>query len=441
MAEHIARGGRRASTILKTLSNEDRTEALQLIYDALKANKNEILKANKLDLEEAEKANLSNSLVGRLNLAKGDKFDSMVQGVLDVAHLPDPIGRTTLATKIDDGLELSRVTCPVGVLLVIFESRPEVIANIASLALKSGNAAILKGGKESTHSFKAIASVINEALSKSKIPANGIQLVTTRDEINELLSQDKYIDLVIPRGSNDLVKFVQNNTKIAVLGHADGICSIYLRADAKPEMAERVIVDSKTNYAVGCNAVETLLVDQAALSDKAAFTAAITGLLEKNVKLKVTPEIRLAIGDKLLSKYPSLVVPATEQDFYTEFLEFTLAVKAVANLDDAIVHINEHGSHHTDCIITEDNAVAEKFLKGIDSASVYWNASTRFADGFRYGFGTEVGISTGKIHVRGPVGLEGLTTFQYNIRGHGQIAADYVGAGGSKQFKHESIDI
>lgn len=443
MAEQIAREARRSSAILKTLSNADRNEALQLIHDTLKESKATIIEANRLDLEAAEKANLSSSLIKRLDLTKGDKYDSMLQGVLDVANLPDPVGKITLATRLDEGLDLYRITCPVGVLLVIFEARPEVIANIGALALKSGNAAILKGGKESTNSFKAMANAVNQALAKSKVPANAIQLVTTRDEVSELLAQDEHIDLVIPRGSNELVRNIKNNTKIPVMGHADGICSIYLTAEAKPEMAARVAVDAKTNYPAGCNAVETLLVDQKALKETAAFKATILALLEAGVKLKVTPEIKIAIDGFLEqgSKFGSLIVPATEQDFYTEFLEFTLAVKAVASLDDAIEHINQHGSHHTDCILTENEAAAEKFLKGIDSAGVYWNASTRFADGFRYGFGTEVGVSTGKIHARGPVGLEGLVGYQYNLRGSGQVAGDYAGAGGSRQFKHEQIKL
>lgn len=443
MAEQIAREGRRSSAVLKTLSNTERNEALQLMHDALKENKASIIEANKLDLVAAEKAGLSSSLIKRLDLTKGDKYDTMLQGVLDVTNLADPVGNITLARKLDDGLDLYRLTCPVGVLLVIFEARPEVIANIGALALKSGNAAILKGGKESTHSFKAMAAVVNEALAKSKVPANAIQLVTTRDEVSELLAQDQYIDLVIPRGSNELVRSIKNNTKIPVMGHADGICSIYLTQSAKPDLAARVTVDSKTNYPAGCNAVETLLVDQKALDAPDAFKATILALLEAGVKLKVTPEIRLSI-DAFLTRDSSLqaqIVPASEQDFYTEFLELTLAVKAVSSLEDAIVHINEHGSHHTDCILTENQADAEKFLKGIDSAGVYWNASTRFADGFRYGFGAEVGVSTGKIHARGPVGLEGLVGYQYNLRGHGQVASDYVGAGGSKQFKHEDLKL
>lgn len=441
-AEQIAKEARRASNILKTLTNDQRSNALQRIHDTLRDSKPEIIAANKLDLDEAKAANLSSSLIKRLDLTSGDKYDSMLQGVLDVAALDDPVGKITLATKLDEGLDLYRVTAPVGVLLVIFEARPEVIANISALALKSGNAAILKGGKESTHTFKAMAASVTKALADTGVvPEHGIQLITTREEVGALLSQDQYIDLVIPRGSNALVRNIKENTKIPVLGHADGICSIYIAPDADASMAARIVVDAKTNYPAGCNAVETLLFDQQVLSNEETFSKVISSLLSADVTLRVTPEIQFT-----LSKYnvpvsdPTKIAQASEQDFYTEFLDHIIAIKAVPSIDSAIEHINEHGSHHTDCIITEDSVSADKFLKGIDSAGVYWNASTRFADGFRYGFGTEVGISTNKIHARGPVGLEGLVGYQYHLKGHGQIAADYAGAGGSKKFLHSPIN-
>lgn len=447
-AEKIAINARKSSNILKTLSNEERSNALRLIHKALVDKKDEIIAANKLDLEEATSGNYSASLVKRLDLTKGDKYDTMLQGILDVAALPDPVGKVTLATRLDDGLDLFRVTAPVGVLLVIFEARPEVIANIASLALKSGNAAILKGGKESTHSFKAMASAVSSALKETGIvPEHGIQLITTRQEVGSLLSQDKYIDLVIPRGSNELVRNIKSNTKIPVLGHADGICSIYISPEAEPKMAARIALDAKTNYPAGCNAVETLLIDNKVLESipsLSTFPVTVQTLLDAGVTLKVTPEISLALDKSVragLLNIPSnaKIEAATEQDFYTEFLDTVLAVKAVNSVEDAIDHINEHGSGHTDVIITENEQAANKFLKGVDSAGVYWNASSRFADGFRYGFGTEVGISTNKIHARGPVGLEGLVGYQYHLKGHGQVASDYLGAGGSKEFKHENI--
>ncbi|VVT49575.1 uncharacterized protein SAPINGB_P002337 [Magnusiomyces paraingens] len=440
-AETIAKTARRASNIIKTLSNEQRSTALKSIYDTLRDHKTQILEANEKDLAEARAANFPSSLIKRLDLTVGDKYDSMLQGVLDVAALDDPVGKITLATKLDEGLDLYRVTVPVGVLLVIFEARPEVIANISALALKSGNAAILKGGKESTHTFKAMAACVTKALEATgTVPAHTIQLITTREEVGSLLSQDMYIDLVIPRGSNALVRHIKENTKIPVLGHADGICSIYVAKDADAQMAARIVVDAKTNYPAGCNAVETLLLDESILSTK-TFPTIIEALLKAGVTLKVTPEIELWLTKNDITIPESVkVVPATEQDFYTEFLDHIIAIKAVPSLADAIEHINEHGSHHTDCIITKDEAEANTFLKGVDSAGVYWNASTRFADGFRYGFGTEVGISTNKIHARGPVGLEGLVGYHYQLKGHGQIAADYAGAGGNKQFLHTPID-
>lgn len=440
-AETIAQQARKASNILKTLSNEQRSNALQKIHDYLRDSKDEILAANKLDLEAAGTSNISQALVKRLDLTKGDKYDTMLQGVLDVAALEDPVGKITLATKLDEGLDLYRVTAPVGVLLVIFESRPEVIANISALALKSGNAAILKGGKESTNTFKAMAKAVAQALaSTGVVPEHGIQLITTREEVGELLKQDQYIDLVIPRGSNQLVRSIKDNTKIPVLGHADGICSIYISPDAQAEMAARIVVDAKTNYPAGCNAVETLLIDQKVLSNEQTLKCVFDAILKAGVKLKVTPEIQVSLGKLGLEIKPDQVSPATEQDFYTEFLDLILAVKAVPSIDDAIEHINAHGSHHTDVIITDNEKDAEKFMKGVDSAGVYWNASSRFADGFRYGFGTEVGISTNKIHARGPVGLEGLVGYQYQLKGHGQVASDYLGAGGNKQFIHEPIN-
>ncbi|KAH3671996.1 hypothetical protein WICMUC_004503 [Wickerhamomyces mucosus] len=432
MAEIIAKDARVASTILKTLTNEERSSALQAVHDAILAAKLEILEANVKDMEAAEAQHLSSSLVKRLDLSKGDKFDVMLQGVLDVASLEDPVGKITLATKLDEGLELYRLTAPVGVLLIIFESRPEVIANITALAIKSGNTAILKGGKESLHTFTALAKVVNEALAKTTVPKDAIQLIASRQDVAALLDQDKYIDLVIPRGSNELVRNIKSNTKIPVLGHADGICSIYVDEDADLEMASKVVLDAKTNYPAGCNAVETLLIHKN-LKDK--LLEIVQELLDNGVTLHVTDEV-----SKHLPK-SSQIVPVIEGDFDKEFLSLDIAISFTDSVDSAISHINAHSSGHTESIITENKESAERFLKAIDSAGVYWNASTRFADGFRYGFGTEVGISTNKIHARGPVGLEGLVIYQYQIRGHGQVASDYLGAGGSKAFVHKNIDI
>jgi glutamate-5-semialdehyde dehydrogenase len=364
-----------------------------------------------------------------LDLTKGDKYDSMLQGVLDVAALEDPMGKITLARHLDTGLDLYRVSCPVGVILVIFEARPEVIANISALAIKSGNSAILKGGKESLKTFTAMSKIVTNALTKTSIPWEALQLVDTREQVGQLLSQDKYIDLVIPRGSNELVRSIKQNTKIPVLGHADGLCIIYIHDDADLDMACRIVVDAKTNYPAGCNAVETVLINEKLGSEKINKIA--KSLIEAKVMIKAADNVKLDPSPQ--------IVPATEQDFHIEFLSLTLAMKTVVSVEEAITHINEYGSHHTDCIITESKTAAEKFLKGIDSAGVYWNASTRFADGFRYGFGTEVGVSTNKIHARGPMGLEGLMCYQYLLKGTGQVAGEYVGAGGSKRFNHQDF--
>lgn len=346
------------------------------------------------------------------------------------------MGVVTLRTKLDDGLELERVSCPIGVLLIIFEARPEVIANIASLAIKSGNAAILKGGKESTESFVAISKAISVALDRCSVPNGAVQLVTTRDAIKELLDLDQYIDLVIPRGSNELVRYIKSNTKIPVLGHADGLCSMYLEHTADPKMAAEVIVDSKTSYPAACNSLETLLVEEASL--ETIFPAAAEALIAKGVELRCDPKTKAALQSKLPA---AKVEDAKDIDYDTEHLALVLAVKTVSSLDEAILHINTHGSHHTDAILTSSKELAEKFMSAVDSAGVYWNTSTRMADGMRYGFGTEVGISTNKIHARGPVGLEGLMIYKYKVRGTGHISAVYGEGEGKKQFKHKSLPL
>ena len=351
------------------------------------------------------------------------------------------VGKITLRSQLDDDLELVRVTCPIGVLLIIFEARPEVIANIASLAIKSGSAAILKGGKESSESFQAISSVISKALSHTKVPNSAIQLVKTRDVIDQLLALDQDIDLVIPRGSNELVRYVKDHTKIPVLGHADGLCAIYIHDDADKEMAVKVIVDAKCGYPAACNAVETLLVHDDALMSILPTVAA--ALQEKGVSLRCDEKSKLVLTSFLPPTSAALLQPATDSDFDTEFLDLVLGIKtipaALNSVDLAIAHINAHSSHHTDAILTSSTDVAEAFMAGVDSAGVYWNVSTRMADGMRYGFGTEVGISTNKIHSRGPVGLEGLTIYKYLIRGKGQAAGDY--GEGKRAWKHKQLPL
>ncbi|KAI2639132.1 gamma-glutamyl phosphate reductase [Hypomontagnella submonticulosa] len=440
---NAAKAAKEASHILATLSESARNDALTAIYAGLSAAKDDILAANARDLEAArlaaESGQLSQSLVSRLDLGKKGKWEDMLKGILDVRGLEDPVGKVTLRTKLDDGLELTRVTCPIGVLLIIFEARPEVIANIASLAVKSGNAAILKGGKESTESFIAISKVISAALDKTKVPNGAIQLVTTRDVIPQLLDLDQYIDLVIPRGSNELVRYIKSSTKIPVLGHADGLCSIFLEQSADPKMAADVIVDSKTSYPAACNSLETLLVQESALNT--VLPAAAEALIAKGVVLLCDAKTKTALASKLPSDLSAKLEDAKDVDYDTEFLSLTLAVKAVADIDEAIAHINTHGSKHTDAILTSSSDLAEQFMSSVDAAGVYWNASTRFADGMRYGFGTEVGISTNKIHSRGPVGLEGLMIYKYKIRGQGHITAVYGEGEGKKSYKHERLPL
>lgn len=429
-SETIARRAHVAATVLKTLSDEDRSGALYAVNKALIAAKDTIIAANKLDLDKARTQGLSAALIKRLDLTQGDKYDQMCEGVLDVAKLEDPLNKCTLARELDAGLNLYRYTCPVGVLLIIFEARPEVIANITALALKSGNAAILKGGKESHFTFVEIAKVVNETLAQTNVPANSIQLISTRDEVSGLLSQDAFIDLVIPRGSNELVRSIKENTKIPVLGHADGICSIFLDKELDAQMAMRIVVDSKTNYPAGCNAVENLIIHKDL--DIHTQREILECLHKANVTLHMTADVQ--------SNFPNIpCVDASDADFSTEYLSLDIAVTYADSVRDAVRFINSHSSKHTESIVTSNEATANIFMAGIDSAGVYWNCSTRFADGFRYGFGTEVGISTNKIHSRGPVGLEGLVCYYYQLRGTGQVVGDYLGGGGTRKFTHKDL--
>ena len=448
------------------------------MHTALQTHKSAILTANANDMVRAKKASedgkLSQAVLKRLDLGRSGKYEDMLKGILDVRELPDPIGVVDLRTKLDDGLELERVSCPIGVLLIIFEARPEVIANISALAIKSGNAAILKGGKESSESFEAIANVISNALAETEVPQEAVQLVKTRDVVDDLLALDKYIDLVIPRGGNELVRYVKDHTKIPVLGHADGLCSIYLHKDAEKvkDIAVKVVADSKCDYPAACNAAETLLVHEDIL--RMVLPSVAEALLRKGVRLRCDEKSKAALVEALVKSDAALLQDATEEDFTTEFLDLVIAVKTVPassskaaaavntltnghppttskdsqdhestdpSLLAAIAHINTHSSHHTDCIITSSAASAEKFLSAVDSAGVYWNASTRFADGMRYGFGTEVGISTNKIHSRGPVGLEGLTIYKYKVRGRGQGAGEFGEGEGRRKFLHEKMEV
>ena len=410
----IATKAKNASKKVATLSTEIKNKALLNIANNLKANQDKIFEANKMDLELArpfvEKGELSQSVFNRLKLDE-NKMRDMIQGIIDISNLEDPIGKTLLKRQLDDGLILTKISCPIGVLGIIFEARPDVISQISSLAIKSSNAVILKGGKESINTNKAIMNVIQEALAKTEdFPENVLTQVFTRDDVKNMLSMDKYIDLIIPRGGNNLVKFIKENTKIPVLGHADGICHIFVDASADLEKSKRVIIDAKTQYPSACNSVETILIHK----DFKYETELLKALEDADIELIATPE-----------------------SWHKEYSDKILSYKFVSSLEEAIEHINEFSSGHTESILTEDENNAKIFMNAIDSAGVYHNVSTRFADGFRYGFGAEVGISTNKTHARGPVGLEGLTIYKYNLEGNGDIVKDYVE--GVKKFNHKDI--
>ena len=410
----IAKNAKEASLKIADLSTEIKNKALIKIADKIESAKDEIFEANKIDLELAQKlvdeGKLSKSTFNRLVFSE-TKMRDMVAGIRDVAKLEDPINKKLLVRELDSDLTLYKVSCPIGVLGIIFEARPDVIAQISSLAIKSANAVILKGGKESVNTNKKILSVINSALSEiEEFPENVVQQIFTHDEVNEMLKCDKYINLIIPRGSNKLVRFIKDNTRIPVLGHADGICHILVDESADLDMAIKVVTDAKTQYPSACNAVETLLIHK----DFAHKDELLASLQLSEIQLIADPESWAhEYGDKIL------------------------AFKTVDSVDEAIEHINTYGSGHTDSIITKNIENAEKFMNKVDSAGVYFNASTRFADGFRYGFGAEVGISTNKTHARGPVGLDGLTIYKYKLIGNGNIVGDYVC--GNKHFHHKDI--
>ena len=410
----IAKNAKEASLKIAFLSTDIKNKALLTIADEIECNKSKIFDANKIDLQKAEdlvnSGEITKSAFNRLKLDE-NKMRDMIQGIRDISKLEDPVNKKLLARELDKDLTLYKVSCPIGVLGIIFEARPDVIAQISSLAIKSANAVILKGGKESVNTNKQIMSVINSALENvENFPKNVIQQIFTRDEVAEMLKCDKYINLIIPRGGNKLVKFIKENTKIPVLGHADGICHIFVDETADLDMAIRVVTDAKTQYPSACNSVETLLIHENFKGKEHLFAS----LQLSEIKLIDNPESwSFEYGDKILS------------------------VKTVKNIEEAINHINTYGSGHTDSIITKNVQNAEKFMNEVDSAGVYFNASTRFADGFRYGFGAEVGISTNKTHARGPVGLEGLTIYKYKLIGNGQIVGDYTT--GKKQFHHKDL--
>ena len=435
----IAESAKRASRSLASLDEARRNRILEAMASALERSAGELFAANAEDMQSASARNADEALpastLARLKLTD-QKLLEMVEQIRSVGALPDPLNRKLDAVELDDadpyvchargmaktGLHLEKISVPLGVLAVIFEARPDAVTQIASLAIKSGNAVILKPGREVEHTAKAIVRVLRSALASESIPADAISLVLGRDEVNDLLAMHDLVDMVIPRGSKSLVEYVQANTRIPVLGHSEGICHIYIDRAADQELALRVIDDAKLDYPAACNAVETVLVHRDIVPQ--FLPKLLEHLREKKIGVH---------GDSELQALSDEVQPVI--DWHIEYGVPELAVGVVDSLDAAIDHIHAHGSSHTESILTEDEAAAEKFLREVDAAGVFHNASTRFADGFRYGFGAEVGISTSKLHARGPVGLDGLTTYKYVLRGHGHIAGDYRGVD-ARSFTH-----
>ena len=423
--KEIAKKVKADSFLLMASSNEMRNTCLKNIIENLKKDKEHILAENKRDIENARLENISSSILSRL-LFDEHKMDTVIAGINDLIKMPDPIGKITLKRELDEGLVLTRTTTPIGVIGVIFEARPDALVQIASLCIKSGNAAILKGGSEALLTNRALFESIKRAVKDSNLPEHALVQLEARSDVSELLSCYEYVDLLIPRGSNSFVKYIMDNTSIPVMGHADGICHTYVDEEFDLDKSIRILVDAKTQYPSACNTTETILV-------------------HKNAVDKLFPRLNKAFNDarikvfahkNIIDKFDN-AVPATDNSFHTEYLEKTVNVKTVDDIDEAINHINAYGSHHTDAILTNIDSNADYFMNRVDSANVYKNCSTRFADGFRYGFGAEVGISTGKLHARGPVGLEGLCTYKYKLYGNGDIVADY--ADGKKEFHFKDL--
>ena len=419
-----------ASIELSVLSTEVKDRALGAMAQALDSSREQILEANARDLEAAkamlDSGEISGSMYKRLKI-DGSKIDGMIAGINDVIGLTDPVGEQMSALDLDDGLTLYQIRCPIGMLGMIFESRPDVVPQIMSLCLKSGNAVAFKGGREAANSIRVLFTILRDAASTAGVPADAFVLLETRADINVILDLDRYIDLLIPRGSNEFVRYIQENTRIPVLGHAAGVCHVYVDEFADQDMAEAVALDSKVQYPAVCNATETLLVNSC-IAD--VFVPRMVSVYEAN-----GVEVR---GDEKVCALTD-AVPATAEDWDTEYGDLIISIKVVDSLAEAIDFINQHGSHHTDAIITKDVHRAAAFARSVDSADVFVNASTRFADGYRYGKGAEVGISTNKIHARGPVGMEGLMIYKYVLVGNGQVVKDYVGPG-CRPFRHTPSD-
>ncbi|MFW5710402.1 MAG: glutamate-5-semialdehyde dehydrogenase [Spirochaetota bacterium] len=424
--EERAQQAKQAQIRCAGLSTQQKNDALEAVAVALQTQRSGIEESNRADMKRAEQENLEAPLLKRLKF-QGDKIDQSAAGVRGVAGQSDPVGVVQSARLLDDGLELYRVSCPIGVIGMIFESRPDALVQMAALSLKSGNAVLLKGGREALETNRELARIIAEATEQAGIPAGWIQLVESRQDVNSMLALDRHIDLLIPRGSNQFVRYIMDNTNIPVLGHADGVTHLYIHSAADLRMAVELADDSKNQYVAVCNALETLLVDATLAAE---FLPRLKQRMdERGTELRGCQQTRAYIG----------VSAATEEDWAAEYLDKILAVKIVDGLEAAVEHINTYGSGHTDAIVTADRQTAEQFMNLVDSADVFWNASTRFSDGFRFGLGAEVGISTNKIHARGPVGLEGLVIYKWRLYGSGQKVADYGGPDG-RSFLHRPLD-
>ncbi len=412
LIEDLAKKARQASLELAGASTSDKNDALQAIARGLESNRKILLEENQKDIDAAEENGLSEAMVDRLRLTH-ERIDGMVQGLRQLISLPDPVGLVIEEKKRPNGLSIRKVRTPIGVIGIIYESRPNVTIDCAGLCLKSGNASILRGGKESLHSNRALASVIGQALANSPIPEDSVQLVPTidREALNHLLTLDEYVHCIIPRGGEGLIRFVAETSRIPVIKHYKGVCNLFVDAEADLEIARQIAVSAKCGRPGVCNAIENLIVDE-----KIA-----PAFLPECAKELVEQDCELLVDEKaasLLSDFPTK--PATDEHYDEEFLDLRLSIKIVASLDEAISFVNRFGSGHSESIITKNKKRADRFLREVDASSVYWNASTRFTDGFEFGLGAEIGISTDRLHARGPMGLEELCTYKYLVTGNGQ---------------------
>jgi glutamate-5-semialdehyde dehydrogenase len=428
-----ARLAKQAAHILAGTRAEERDRALLAIADELTELEAEILEANRKDVHQAQTSlaagEISQTLLDRLKLDH-NKLASVISGIRQLSKMADPLGKVDLDRELDTNLELQRVTCPIGLIAVIFEARPDALPQIASLCLKSGDAVILKGGAEAEHSNRILFNCLKNAAQQAGLPGDSLVLLESRSDVTELLKAERFVDLVIPRGSNSLVRYIQDNTRIPVLGHAEGICHIYVDDSANLDKAISIICDAKVQYPSACNAAETVLVNQAIAAE--LMPALAKALAEQKVAMRCDAQ-----SLKLAGETPGVSL-AAEDDWCTEYGDLIISIKVVKDMFEAAQHINEYGSGHTETMIGNDQRKFDKFFAMVNSAGVYFNASTRFADGFRYGFGAEVGISTARQHPRGPVGIEGLVTYKYKLIGDGHIVADYVG-GNAKNFTHKDL--